>query len=78
MSSSGGAWVAGKGLYTTGHDARELYVLDLPASGHELTLRAIVPFESEGQGIAVDGGDGLLYSIQSRTREVIVSKLAAE
>jgi hypothetical protein len=53
-------------------------VLDLPASGHELTLRAIVPFESEGQGIAVDGGDGLLYSIQRRTREIIVSKLPAE
>jgi hypothetical protein len=75
MSSSGGAWVEGKGLYTTGHDARELYVLDLPASGHQLTLKAIVPFESEGQGIAIDRSEGLLYSIQRRTREVIVSKL---
>ena len=75
MSSSGGVWLEGKGLYTTGHDARELYVLDLPASGHELTLKAIVPFESEGQGIAIDRSEGLLYSIQRRTREVIVSKL---
>ena len=58
MSSSGGVWVEGKGLYTTGHDARELYVLDLPASGHELTLKAIVPFESEGQGIAIDSVKG--------------------
>jgi hypothetical protein len=77
MSSSGGVWVEGKGLYTTGHDARELYVLDLPASGHELTLKAIVPFESEGQGIAIDSREELLYSIQRRTREVIVSKLPA-
>ena len=76
MSSSGGVWVAGK-LYTTGHDARELYVLDLPASGHELTLKAIVPFESEGQGIAIDTAEGLLYSIQRATRDVIVSKLPA-
>jgi len=74
MSSSGGVWVEGK-LYTTGHDARELYVLDLPASGHELMLKAIVPFESQGQGIAVDPTEGLLYSIQRGTREVIVSKL---
>jgi hypothetical protein len=77
MSSSGGVWVEGQGLYTTGHDARELYVLDLPASGHELTLEAIVPFESEGQGIAIDSSEGLLYSIQRRTREVIVSRLPA-
>ncbi len=77
MSSSGGVWLEGKGLYTTGHDARELYVLDLPASGHELTLKAIVPFESEGQGIAIDSAEGLLYSIQRRTRDVIVSKLPA-
>ncbi len=78
MSSSGGTWVPGKGLYTTGHDARELYVLDLPASGHELTLKAIVPFESAGQGIAVDRGEHLLYSIQRKTREVIVSTFPAE
>jgi len=75
MSSSGGVWIEGKGLYTTGHDARELYVVDLPASGRELTLKAILPFESAGQGIAIDASEGLLYSIQRRTREVIVSNL---
>jgi hypothetical protein len=78
MSSSGGTWVSGKGLYTTGHDARELYVLDLPASGHELTLKKIVPFESEGQGVAIDRREGLLYSIQRRSREVIVSRLPVD
>jgi hypothetical protein len=78
MSSSGGTWIASKGLYTTGHDARELYVLDLPASGDELTLKKIVPFESAGQGIAIDRGDGLLYSIQRSSHEVIVSRLPRE
>ena len=78
MSSSGGTWVPGKGLFTTGHDARELYVLDLPVSGHELVLKRIVPFESAGQGIAIDRGDGLLYSIQRSSREVIVSKQPAD
>jgi hypothetical protein len=75
MSSSGGTWAEGGGLYTTGHHARELYVVELPASGHELVLREIIPFESEGQGIAIDRSDGLLYSIQRRTREVLVSRL---
>jgi hypothetical protein len=75
MSSSGGAWVHGRALYTTGHDARELYVLSLPPSGSELVLREIVPFESNGQGIAIDSSDGLLYSIQRRTHEVLVSRL---
>jgi len=78
MSSAGGVWVPGRGLYTTGHDARELYVLDLPASGGELTLKAIMPLESEGQGIAVDVREGLLYSIQRRTREVLVSRLPSD
>jgi hypothetical protein len=78
MSSSGGTWVPGRGLYTTGHDAPELYVLDLPPSGRELTLNAIVPFDGEGQGIAIDRADGLLYSIKRSTREVVVSKLPAD
>jgi hypothetical protein len=55
-----------------------LYVLDLPVSGHELVLKRIVPFESEGQGIAIDRADGLLYSIQRSSREVIVSRLPAD
>jgi hypothetical protein len=75
MSSSGGAWLEGRALYTTGHDATELYVLTLPASGTELVLREIVPFESRGQGIAIDSSAGLLYSIQRSTHEVLVSRL---
>ena len=78
MSSSGGAWVKGRALYTTGHDATELYVLTLPASGTELVLREIVPFERKGQEIAIDSSDGLLYSIQRRTHEVLVSRLPGD
>jgi hypothetical protein len=75
MSSSGGALAAGRLFYTTGHDAPELYVLEVPARGGELVLRAIVPAESEGQGIALDGRKGTLYSIQRRTGEVLESTL---
>jgi hypothetical protein len=34
-----------------------------------------VAFESEGQGIAIDGDTGLLWSIQRKTGEVLVSKV---
>jgi hypothetical protein len=78
MSSSGGTWTDGGHLYTTGHDAPELYVLDLPSSGRELELREIVRIESHGQGIATERGDRLLYSIQRTTREVLVSRLPPE
>jgi hypothetical protein len=78
MSSSGGTWGTDGLLYTTGHDARELYVLRLPASGPRLELAAIIPIESEGQGIALDrAAAGTLYSIQRKTLEVIVSTLPA-
>jgi hypothetical protein len=41
----------------------------------ELALKGIVPFESHGQGIAIDCHARLLCWIQRRTREVIVSRM---
>lgn len=76
MSSSGGVWVGDRRLVTTGHHAPELYILDLPARGSQLSLHRILPVESEGQGIAWDRRSRLLYSIQRRTREVLAAKLA--
>jgi hypothetical protein len=73
MSSSGGTLAAPGVFVTTGHRSPELYVLDLPAAGRELKLQAIVAMESEGQGIALDRVDGLLYSVQRTTGEVLVS-----
>jgi hypothetical protein len=75
MSSSGGTLATRGVFYTTGHDAPELYVVEVPSAGHELILRAIIPIESEGQGIAIDRAEGVLYSIQRRTGEVLVSVL---
>lgn len=75
MSSSGGARARARRFHTTGHHAPELYVLDVPKSGTTLELREIIAVESEGQGIALDRGGRLLYSIQRRTREVLVSEL---
>ena len=75
MSISGGLCGRDGLLYTSGHHSTELYVLGVPKSGAVLDLVRIVPFESEGQGIAVDRETGLLWSIQRKTREVLVSKL---
>jgi hypothetical protein len=75
MSSSGGVWVEQRRFYTTGHDAPEIYLLELTPDGHELTLREIIAVESHGQGIALDRAAGLLYSIERRSREVLASSL---
>jgi hypothetical protein len=75
MSSSGGVAATSRRFVTTGHDRPELYVVELPETGDELVLRSVVPIESEGQGIALDRAAGMLYSIQRRTREVLVSVL---
>jgi hypothetical protein len=75
MSSSGGVALTPRVFVTTGHDRRELYVVELPTAGDELVLRAIVPIESEGQGISVSRASALVYSIQRRTGEVLVSEL---
>jgi hypothetical protein len=75
MSSSGGAWAADGRLVTTSHHGKELLVLKAPTSSSVLELDSVVPFESEGQGIAIDAQTGLLWSIQRKTGEVLVSRL---
>ena len=75
MSSSGGVGIGNGRFITTGHHAPELYVVNLPKTGGVLMLGAIVPIESEGQGIAFDRREQQLYSIQRRTREVLVSEM---
>lgn len=77
MSSSGGVWTADGRLITAGHHAPELHILRLPQAGATLALDAIVPVESQGQGIALDPADDeLLWSIQRKTAEVLVSRMS--
>lgn len=77
MSSSGGVWRRDDGLlYTTPHHTPVIHVLGRPAAGARLTLVRTVAIESEGQGIALDPTDAaLIWSIQRRTGEVLVSRL---
>jgi hypothetical protein len=79
-SSSGGSFGPGGHLFVSGHDATELYILDLPAGGGVMTWLGTVAISAAGQAFAWDrtpGAEGVLYSIQRKTREVIVSRVAS-
>jgi len=76
-SNSGGAFGPGELLYTTGHDAAELYAMRIPTSGSVLELVEILRVAAEGQGIAWDPSDShILYTILRSTHQVVVSRLS--
>lgn len=77
FSSSGGGLAVDGRVWVSGHDARELYVLELPPGGGEARWVGSVGFVSRGQAFAWDPGRPQeLYSIQRKTKEVIVSRLS--
>ncbi len=76
-SSSGGSFGPERHLFITGHDAQELYVLDFPVAGDVWTWRAAMPISAHGQAFAWDRSKpGVLYSIDRKTQEVIVSRVS--
>lgn len=75
-SCSGGSFGPEGLLFVTGHDAAELYVLELPSGGGELKWLATVPTTTAGQAFAWDRTrEGVLYSIQRKTKEVVLSRI---
>lgn len=78
-SSSGGAFGRDRHLYITGHDAQELYVLDLPVQGEEWVWQGVIPISAHGQAFAWDHSEpGVLYSLDRKTREIIVSRVGRQ
>jgi hypothetical protein len=76
FSCSGGGQALDGRIWVSGHDARELYVLELPPGGGQARWVGSVGFVSRGQAFAWDPGRPQeLYSIQRKTREVIVTRL---
>ena len=53
-SNSGGVWGRDSSLYITGHDAPELYVMQLPSIGYTLKHIKTIPVPVNGQGIALE------------------------
>lgn len=75
-SASGGAWGGDGRLYVTGHDAPEIYVLEIPRIGNELRHVATIEAAIEGQAIAFDRSrPGVLYGISREKREVVEMQL---
>jgi len=75
-SSSGGGFGPEGKLFITGHDAKELYVLEFPKTGSVMEWVGTVPISAAGQAFNWDKKEaGMLYSISRKTKEVIVSKV---
>ena len=75
-SCSGGAFGPEGLLFTTGHDAKELYVLGLPSAGSVLQWKDTIPISAEGQAFCWDPVEpSILYSISRHKREIIVSRV---
>lgn len=78
-SSSGGSFGPGGNLFITGHDAPELYVLNPPEKDAELQWQATIPISAHGQAFAWDRTkEGMLYAIERKTHEVIVSRVSMQ
>ena len=77
-SNSGGAWNRNGELYVTGHDRKELYVLEIPASGFTLQYKRTIPTINGGQGIALDKSvktGEVLYAVNREDNSIIVEQL---
>lgn len=75
-SSSGGGFGPEGHLFVTGHDAKELYVLDLPKAGSVFEWRDTIPISAEGQAISWDKKEpGILYTIGRKSKEIIISRV---
>ncbi|MET0336504.1 MAG: hypothetical protein ABW063_01955 [Caulobacter sp.] len=77
MSSSGGGFGPDGRLYITGHDHKELYVLDLPKEGGPvLEHAATIGVDIEGQAVDWDETDaGMIYGINRSTREIVALRI---
>ncbi|WP_028296628.1 hypothetical protein [Olivibacter sitiensis] len=73
MSCSGALWGTDGNLYLTGHDLKEMYVLQIPKIGSTLDLLRIIDVPLPGQGIALDKSvvPNVFYGINRARRQVI-------
>jgi hypothetical protein len=74
-SISGASWTAEGRLTLTGHDRRELYVVNVPLEKSILDHVATVPIATPGQAIDWDPRDPkLMWSIDRKRREIVSSR----
>lgn len=77
MSSSGGGFGPDGRLYITGHDHKELYILEFPKEGGPvLEHLATIGVDVEGQAIDWDETQaGMIYGINRSTREIVALRI---
>jgi len=72
-SASGGGFGPDGRLYFTGHDAREMCLVELPDAGGTAMWLGALPVSAPGQAFAWDRREpGVVFGIDRRLREVIV------
>lgn len=71
-SISGGLWFENY-LLACGHDAAEVYQLELPQSGGELIHRGTIPVPFKGQGFAVDAVTGGMVGIDRKGKKIVLT-----
>lgn len=78
-SSSGGGFGPQGQLFITGHDAKEMYLIDFPESGSELIWRGTLPSTFPGQAFAWrHSGQGQLFAIDRGKREVVAGRVTKQ
>ena len=75
-SCSGGSWGPDGYLYTTGHDRKAAYVLNVTEDNEEMGLVGTMSIPTAGQGIAWDRGDiSMLYGNNRSAKEIHASRV---
>ncbi|HRP57054.1 hypothetical protein [Agriterribacter sp.] len=77
-SNSGGVWNRNGELYVTGHDRKEIYVLQIPRSGYTLQHSRTIQTVNGGQGIASDKSEKkreILFGVDKKGKSIIVQEL---
>lgn len=74
-SNSGASWGFDGRLYCTGHDRQEIYVMEIPRTGHTLKHLKTISTPNTGQGIAFDRSvknKKIIYGI-SRSENTVIA-----
>ena len=76
-SCSGASWGPDGRLYVTGHDRREVYALEIPATGSVLKLASTIPIVTAGQAIGWDPKTPWrLWSISRDQKMLVASSIS--
>jgi hypothetical protein len=77
-SNSGGNWSRNGRLFVTGHDKKEMYVMQLPPMGSTLQLLQTLTVINPGQAIAIDRSEKdrqIFYAVSREWNAVLVEEI---